>query len=141
MEVKKLTEDERCLLMKYDYIKVKKENITLADYRPIMQALDQLHANDYVHSDVRFDNIVICSDGQSKVIDFDLAEKVGVPYPDGYNSTLRERHPDATAGSPRQICHDRYSLMYIIRTKLQCSVKEDESKTLEQLYFQNNTVQ
>lgn len=135
MELKKLTEDECCLLLKYDFIQEKKGNITLADYRPIMQALDRLHASGYVHSDVRFKNILICLDGQSKLIDFDLAEKVGVPYPSGYNRCFKERHPDAAEGLCRQICDDRFSLMYIISSQVGIEIKKDESKRLEQLYF------
>ena len=113
----KLSEDgmivyytSRCIKQK------KKDELKLDDFRPILYALDQLHENNYVHSDVQVANILFPCDGDAKLIDFDLAGKVNTAYPVGYNN-LSERHPDAKPNVPRLTIHDRYSIAHIIKNQ------------------------
>ena len=67
---------------------------------PIMHALDKLHKKGYVHSDVRLQNMVFPRDGEAKLIDFDLTDNVGVPYPPNYNKSLEECHPSPKRNYP-----------------------------------------
>ena len=43
----------------------------------------------------------------SKLIDFDLMDKVDQLHPTAYNINLEECHPDAKPSSPRKMIHDR----------------------------------
>ena len=109
-----LSIDKTFKLLKYRFIEVKdKKNIKLKDFEPIAEALDRLHCNDYVYSDVRIENLLfpISEMDKAKLIDFDLADKVGTVYPSGYNNLVPDRHTDAQPGCRRKIIHDRFSLM------------------------------
>lgn len=63
-------------------------------------------------------HLVFTVEGIIKLIDFDLAGKVGEEYPDIYNPLLDKRHPDARPGKPRQSFHDIYALIKIILRKV-----------------------
>ena len=111
-----------------------KTNLMFTDFKPIMTALDILHNERYVHSDVRIANLLFPVDSSqgvdsAKLIDFDLAGVEGEPYPQGYNK-INERHPDATANSPRSILHDRYSIVSIIENQSFYSMFSDRHKEL-----------
>ena len=55
-----------------------------------------IHKNQYVHSDIREQNLVFSSDGKNAyIIDFDLTDKVNTVYPECYNTNLSERHRKA----------------------------------------------
>ena len=58
--------------------------------------------------------MVFPNDGEVKLIDFDLTDKVGVDYPLSYNYTLKERSPNASIAKKLAIVHDCYSLIKII---------------------------
>ena len=104
-----------CIVAYVSEYKSQKTCLELEDFKPIMEALDVLHSNGYIHSDVRAANLLFPedTDQEAKLIDFDLANKEGVPYPIGYNK-INERHPDAIANQPRLKIHDRYSIISII---------------------------
>ena len=115
INVVNLANGERCKCLTYGYINEKKSAyVSLEDFKPIMKDLDKLHKENYVHSDVRFCNMVFPEKSDAKLIDFDLMDKVDTKYPVGYNSRLSERHSDAKAGLARRIIHDRYSLVRVI---------------------------
>ena len=63
----------------------------LDDFKPV--AVQNLQNAGYVHSDVRMANIVFTDNG-GKLIDFDLTNKIGVLYPNGY-VTFAEHHSQA----------------------------------------------
>ena len=110
-----LSRDEVLTYYKSEFIAQKEQkNLQLTDFQPIIKALQKLHDAGYVHSDVRLVNLLFPLDDEAKLIDFDLADKVGTLYPDGYNNVLY-RHPDAMQGKPRHVNHDRYSLICIIK--------------------------
>lgn len=79
-------------------------------------ALNQFHAQDLVHGDVRASNIIVANDSHTvHFIDVDLANKEGERYPISYNhSMIDERHEDATANAIMKKIHDRYSLHSIL---------------------------
>ena len=86
--------------------------LMFTDFKPIMKALDILHANGYVHSDVWTAILLFPVDSkeEAKLIDFDLAGVENELYPERYNE-INERRPTAIA---RLILHDRYSIIAII---------------------------
>ena len=52
----------------------------------MLQDLQKLHTNDFVHSDIRIENLVFDDHGTTAwLIDFDLTGKVGTLYPPNYN--------------------------------------------------------
>ena len=135
LELHKLTDDKRFFCLTYKFITDSdRSNLSYEKFLPIMDVLDTIHKNDYVHSDVRFQNMVFPSDDCAKLIDFDLLDKVETPYPFGYN-TFDERHSDARPSKPRQICHDRYSLAQVITREVQLT--SEEKQKLECWKLQN----
>ena len=68
-----------------------------------LNMLGTMHMNNYIHRDVRAENIIIFGD-TSYLIDYDLSRKVGSKYPYGYHGEadgLFERHCDAIAGNEK----------------------------------------
>ena len=61
---------------------------------------------------------MFADNGDTKLIDFDLAAKVGKHYPPGYNDEFYERHLEAKSGNRQEIVHDRYSLIYMVKTNV-----------------------
>ena len=117
--------DKTLVLLKYKFIPQKDvRSLRLIDFKPILETLDKLHGLNYVHSDIRIENIVFPENASAKLIDFDLAGKVDERYPNGYNKSLECRHPEAQQDYPRKKCHDRFSIIIII--KQQQFAKEDE---------------
>ena len=94
-QIKLSTADETMVLLKYKFIPQKDlRSLQLIDFKPILETLDMLHELNYVHSDIRIENIVFPENGTpAKLIDFDLAGKVDENYPNGYNNSLACRHP------------------------------------------------
>lgn len=94
----------------------------VCQFRSLFDTLARLHQSDMVHCDVRLANIVFCADGvTAKLIDFDFIRYNGMHYPDKFNMTLTERHPDlaaATASAVVPVCHplhDMHSLAYVMK--------------------------
>ena len=117
IKAQSLTTDQRYQLLEYKYIcgSSGPRAHKVCDLLPVARTLQKLHDHKYVHSDVRLANIVFMDNNDSKLIDFDLADRCGSKYPFGYNSDFLERHPSANQCSPRNICHDRYSLFYLVK--------------------------
>ena len=83
----------------------------------VLKQLHCIHALGYVHADIREINIVFSDNNKNAwIIDLDIAAKVGDRYPQNYNhQQIAERHKDAIAGNPREICHDCYALSLIMK--------------------------
>ena len=91
------------------------EKEELKCYKDIAKAIDNLHRNNIVHSEVRFQNMIFVEGCTGKLIGFDQAEEVDVPYPNNYNHDFDERHRDAKIGEPRKKIHDKYSFWKILQ--------------------------
>jgi hypothetical protein len=70
--------------------------------------LEALKRDDFVHGDLRCNNLLVCSDGTVKLIDFDWAGKVGsARYPVELNPEAGF-HRDASVGRLISFEHDHY---------------------------------
>ena len=95
MQVCNLTECQRFRMFSYKFMYNNGPN-SLQSFIPIMKALDDLHHNSIVHSDVQYENLLFL-DGDAKLMDFDLADEVGTFYPPTFNEQLRGRHTGANS--------------------------------------------
>ena len=109
------------------------KSLRLIDFKPILETLDKLHGLGYVHSDIRIENIVFLENASAKLIGFDLAGNVGTKYPIGYNKSLECRHPEAQEDYPRKKCHDRFSIISIIKCQQFAKENEQLQKKLTEL--------
>ena len=70
--------------------------------------LEKLTEHSYVHGDMRSDNLLVCTGGKVKLIDFDWAGKDGVVrYPVELNPAVKW-HADASIGKVIRIEHDAF---------------------------------
>ena len=93
----------------------------LDSFRGALEKLSEVHKKGMVHGDIRIPNILF-SEGNSTLIDFDLARGIGERYPYNYKHFLG-RHPDATANAVMQICHDKFAFAEIIKA---CGIEISE---------------
>ena len=135
-----LSKDGRFQCLQYDYIEDGiTSNLRIDDFRPIMKTLDKLHDKGYVHSDVRYCNMVFPANGtEAKLIDFDLMARVDEPYPEVYNgnSIIPERHGEAAPNNLRKKLHDRHSMIFIILERFKDDLSREKVHLLES--FQTN---
>ena len=135
-----LSKDGRFQCLQYDYIEARRtSDLSIDDFRPIMKTLDILHDKGYVHSDVRYCNMVFPANGtEAKLIDFDLMARVDEPYPKCYNnnSEIPERHRGAAPNKPRKKLHDRHSMIFIILERFEDDLSPEKVHLLES--FQTN---
>jgi serine/threonine protein kinase len=83
------------------------------EFLPIIKELEELHAQGFVHGDIRCFNILF-DGGNGKLIDFDYSGKAGVTfYPDGFKWSLPDGFRPPTEGQVEK-WHDWYALCYII---------------------------
>ena len=136
LDVIYMSDDKRYQCLMYKYIEVKEStDLQLSDFLPIMRTLNILHELDYVHSDVRLVNFLFpMDDSEAKLIDFDWCDKVNTGYPNGYNTDYEERHPNAKFQCTRQIVHDQYSLLSIIKSNVDCT---DEVTDMIEKFLRN----
>ena len=113
-------------LLQYPYLCGSHTPQTIEHLRAIILKLDKLHRDGLVHSDIRSENLIFCTDNVSAhIIDFDLADSEGKEYPVEYvSSNIPERHTDACSGSMREKSHDRYSLHYVLTRKSQFKLND-----------------
>ena len=135
-----LSKDGRFQCLQYDYIEARRtSDLSIDDFRPIMKTLDILHDKGYVHSDVRYCNMVFPANGtEAKLIDFDLMARVDEPYPKCYNNNreIPERHRGAAPNKPRKKLHDRHSMIFIILKRFENDLSPEKVHLLES--FQTN---
>ena len=113
-----LSSDKRFYQLSYDYLAQSEFRLVkLKDFVPLLHQLSKLHAEDFVHSDVRCANIIFTSEG-ARLIDFDLVEKEGQKYPETYNCRkIEERFSSSMNSEPREKRHDRYSIYKSMKMK------------------------
>ena len=124
--------------LQYQYLCGSHTPLTIAHVRAIISKLYMLHCEGLVHSDIRSENLIFCTDNVSAhIIDFDLADEEEKRYPVEYVSrNIPERHPEARSGKMRAKSHDRYSLHYVLTRKSQLGLNQaiemllDESNDL-----------
>lgn len=139
--VRNLSFDGRFQQLDYKYIDGSHEPANSRQVAMIISILHTIHEKNYVHSDIRKQNIVFCSDRQTAyIIDFDLIGEVGTDYPAGYNHYTGERHSDARCHQPRKQEHDRYSLHFVLmRTRwYKLKATQEEKDVLEKLNTMEN---
>ncbi len=91
---------------------------TLTDFIPIIQQLQALHENGYVHGDIRAFNVVFGGEAAG-LIDFDLSRRPGKPYPQGYRPFLSDgyrigRGDAASCHNKLHFWHDWFALGNLI---------------------------
>ena len=84
--------------------------------------LAKLHEMDYVHGDVRSQNIVFTTNS-SVLIDYDLSAKVDSLYPRGYNHSFEERHVKTFGCQRMSKSHDVHSVLYLME---KCATTKEE---------------
>lgn len=91
-----LSDNQRLQRLDCEYVDGSHRPRSDAQVAMIILGLDMIHKNQYVHSDIREQNLVFSSDGKNAyIIDFDLTDKVNTVYPECYNTNLSERHRKA----------------------------------------------
>ena len=136
----RLSKDGRFQCLQYDYIEAgNTSDLSIDDFRPIMKTLDTLHERGYVHSDVRYCNMVFPANRtEAKLIDFDLLAQVDEPYPEFYNDELPERHREAAPNKLRKILHDRHSMIFIILGRFEDDLSPEKVRFLESFQTTDN---
>ena len=82
----------------------------------VLSMLDTLHKLNYVHGDIRKENIIFATNKcTSYLIDFELAKAEGSRYPSGYRYYKEFRYQNAREHYPLWKEHDRYSLGCVMK--------------------------
>ena len=88
----------------------KKDAVCVKVHRELQNVLEELKSNEFMHGDLRPQNILLLADNGIKVVDFYWAGKSGVgKYPKDLNIEC-SWHPDVTPGGPILHEHDNYQL-------------------------------
>ena len=113
-----LSRDRRFQRLQYSFLPGSHSPRNLKQFLCILKALQKLHKAGFVHSDIRFRNLIFHdSEDKAWLIDFDLAGQEKMPYPESYNRVkIKERHPTARKLKPRLVQHDVHSIYTIIRS-------------------------
>ena len=93
----------------------------LHSFRGALEKLSEVHMKGMVHGDIRIPNILF-SEGNSTLIDFDLARYIGQRYPLNYKH-YPGRHTEALPGAVMEICHDKFAFAKIIKA---CGIEISE---------------
>lgn len=105
-------------ILRYDYYDGDDKASSFRQYSGILLMLYRVHEAGYVHGDIRKANLIFFGD-TSYLIDFDLARKEGVQYPEEYrpknDGTFYMRHVNAVRFKPMCKIHDRFSLQVIMK--------------------------
>ena len=115
--LRKLDPNGRFYQLNYNYLEPTNRRANIHDFVPLLMMLSKLHEKGLVHSDVRLANIVFTEDG-AHLIDFDMVDVEGKQYPQDYNGSIGQRHPEATKYGRRSKEHDRFSIKQCISDKL-----------------------
>ncbi len=86
----------------------------LATFRGLLLALGYLHARGVVHQDVKPENVLVDKGGHARLIDFDLAVRVGTARRSGFAGTVAYLSPEQTAGEAVTPASDLYAAGIIL---------------------------
>lgn len=131
-----LSVDKRFQLLEYWYIEGTHRPGSIRQVARSIAILGKLHEQNYVHSDIRTENLLFMRDNKTAfIIDFDHVDEVAKEYPQTYNHyEIQERHTQARASLPRQKLHDRHALYVIFMWKSKYSLKlTQQSDSLKKL--------
>jgi hypothetical protein len=105
------------------------------EFLPLIEQLEQFHANNFVHGDIRATNVAFCdgSEGRSRLIDWDMGGKVREPapteaseevespsvgevlkYPEGYRDLVFDGGREGQGGEAITKVHDWAALTDLI---------------------------
>ena len=106
----------RVCYLQYSYISGSMTPSNLRQFAVVMKVLNDLHEKNYVHGDIRKENLLFgCNLGDAWILDFDFSRLEDTLYPPNYNAcNIPERHDVAWATRPMKKSHDLYALSIII---------------------------
>lgn len=84
-------------MLRYPFIPGDHQPRDVQHFRSAVECLRIIHSHGFIHGGIRIENITFKDDGNSVLIDFDLARRESDEdcyYPVGYNH-LKIRHKDA----------------------------------------------
>ena len=91
-----------------------KFNVTRPVKEALRYAIDTMHTEDYVHGEMRPQNILVVNDSRVCILDFDWAGKTNaVRYPVALNMK-RMWHPDVKPGGLITKDHDLYEFEIVL---------------------------
>ena len=111
-----LTNDSKYYYIKYKCYPGNHTPDNLKQFGGIFSMLGKVHDADYVHGDIRLQNLIFDDNKKdSYLLDYDLAKKNGKGrYPLGYCCDISVRHPNAKGGRRMDKRHDRHALKQIL---------------------------
>lgn len=112
LHCRSLSKDQRYFEIVYKFIDGDHEPNCLKQFVGVVNTLDSLHAQGFVHGDIRVGNIVFHD--SSTLIDFDLCRRENDTYHRDYRFYEDERHKHAKKGNKMKKMHDRYALSLIM---------------------------
>lgn len=114
-------------LVTYDYVEGGHEATSAKQFTTLANQLQAFHDENYVHGDVRIENIVFAEIPENTAfLDFDFANEKDSYYPKGYITDRLDRHDDAVEGHPMKPNHDFYSLGEIMKKYKPLSLENQE---------------
>jgi len=130
VELVDLSRDQRFQCLRYKYLEGSHIPKSYHQLLTIMRALKKLHNSDYVHSDIRKQNLIFgVEDDEAWIIDFDLAGKVGSRYPESYNYlNIPERHNPAR---DRAVAHDVQAIKKVFEANFEFTLNLPRDYTLD----------
>ena len=92
----------RVRYLQYSYISGSMAPSNVRQFAVIMKVLNDLHEKNYVHGDIRKENLLFGRNGgDAWILDFDLSQLEDTLYRPNYNAcNIPERHGAARAGRP-----------------------------------------
>ncbi|PIA46248.1 hypothetical protein AQUCO_01500040v1 [Aquilegia coerulea] len=120
-----------------------KMNETLVRHytKSILQGLCYVHERDYVHCDIKLQNILVCSSDDIKIADFGLAKKVGEKKGSSLFGTPLYMSPEAILQNEQETPSDIWALGCVVLEMItgkpawRCGVDADVSALLFRIGF------